>query len=416
MSVSREKLYEEVWAEPITKVAKRYKVSDSYLVRVLKNLNIPRPYRGYWAKLAAGATSERPQLPAARPGEAITWARDGHVHFSTATVIEVNKYTPTKPIRTKAYRPSMHALVREAREHFKNVRDSSSLYLKPYKKLVVDLLVSKDSLERALNITNQFFLLLEDLGHHVHIAPHNQYIHRATVDERDNTKPVRYYVDLWNPGRSTIVYIQDVPIGLTIFEISEEVEVGYLNGEYIPIASYLKKPSNKSKSAFAWTSTQSIPSGRLCIQAYSTYPGTSWSKQWRESKPNEFSQMLKSIVAELCKSVVDIAHATQTAITEAEERRRKWDEQRERDRIENEEKRRVKNLKDSREELFSIIETWAEAKRIEEFFKDAQLRANDLSEDDRQAVENRLTEARRLLGSLDALERFKAWKTPKERE
>lgn len=410
MSVTREKLFDEIWAEPIIKVSKRYEVSDSYLVRILKNLNIPRPPRGYWAMVAAGIHPEKPSLPAAKLGDAITWSRDGQTEFATSTADK------TKTPRSKrTARISTHSLVREAREHFNNLRDSKSPYLKPYKKLAIDLVVSQATLERGLSITSQFYLLLEDIGNRVRIAPYDQHIYRAEVDERENTKPNHYYSDLWHPYRPTVVYIQDVVIGLTIFEISEEVEVGYLNGEYIPMALYLQNPKIKSKSIYTFTTTQNIPSGRLCIQAYSTYPGTNWRKQWRESKPGEFSKKLKSIVSELCDSAVEVAQATKVAIQEADERQRKWDIEREKDRLEAEERRRVKNLKDSQDELFSIIESWAEAKRIDEFFKDAQFRANDLSEGDRQAVESRLTEARKLLGTLDALERFKAWKSPENR-
>jgi len=50
----REKIYEEIWSEPIQHVAKRYGVSDVGLAKVCKKLNIPRPGRGYWAKKAAG--------------------------------------------------------------------------------------------------------------------------------------------------------------------------------------------------------------------------------------------------------------------------------------------------------------------------------------------------------------------------
>jgi hypothetical protein len=411
MSVTREKLYDEIWTEPITKVSKRYGVSDSYLIRVLKGLNVPRPSRGYWATVAAGIHPEKPPLPTAKPGDAITWSRDGQIEFATSTAVE------TKATRSKrTARVAIHGLVREAYEHFKNVRDSSSAYLKPYKKLTIDLIVSKDTLERGLSITSQFYLLLEALGHHVRIAPYGQYIHRAEVDERENTKPQRYYSDLWSPYRPTVVYIQDVVIGLTIFEISEEIEVGYLNGEFIPIAQYLQHPKVKNKSVHTWTTKKDKPSGRLCIQAYSTHPGTKWLKQWKESKPGEFSKTLKSIVTELCNSVGEISHATQIAKQEAEERQRQWDIQREKDRREAEEKRQAKNLKDSRDELFSIIETWAEAKRIDEFFKDAQLRANDLSDEDRQSIEVRLIEARKLLGTIDALEHFKQWKSPLERD
>lgn len=410
MSVTREKLYDEIWAEPITKVSKRYGVSDSYLVRILKSLNIPRPPRGYWAMVAAGIHPEKPPLPAAKLGDAITWSRDGQTEFASSIADEGST---TRSKRTT--RSATHGLVREAHEHFNNVRDSRSSYLKPYKKLTIDLVVSKDTLERGLSITSQFYLMLEDAGNRVRIAPDNQRIHRADVDERENTKPHRHYSDIWSPYRPTVVYIQDVMIGLTVFEISEEVEVGYLNGEYIPIATYLNNPLIKKKPAFSWTSKRYIPSGRLCIQAYSTHPGTEWLKQWREVKAGEFSKTLKSIVSDLCNSVDEISQATQIAKQEAEERQRKWDIQREKDRLEAEERRRVKNLKDSQDELFSIIENWTEVKLIDEFFKDAQLRANVLSDEDRQSIEVRLTEARKLLGTLDALERFKDWKSPEER-
>jgi hypothetical protein len=54
MSITREKLYEEVWAEPMTVVAARYQVSGNFLARVCVALNVPHPPRGYWAKLKVG--------------------------------------------------------------------------------------------------------------------------------------------------------------------------------------------------------------------------------------------------------------------------------------------------------------------------------------------------------------------------
>lgn len=61
---NREQLYEEVWAEPMLKVALRYGVSDVALAKTCRILNIPLPGRGYWAKKAAGKpVPQRPQLP-----------------------------------------------------------------------------------------------------------------------------------------------------------------------------------------------------------------------------------------------------------------------------------------------------------------------------------------------------------------
>jgi hypothetical protein len=53
---------------------------------------------------------------------------------------------------------------------------------------------------------------------------------------------------------------------------------------------------------------------------------------------------------------------------------------------------------------------------LDVFLIDAQLRANDMSDEERQSIETRLMEACKLLGALDALKRFKYWKSPNERE
>jgi len=59
----RTKLYEEVWAEPVTAVSKRYGVSDVALRKICQALAVPLPPRGYWARIEAGRPPRRPALP-----------------------------------------------------------------------------------------------------------------------------------------------------------------------------------------------------------------------------------------------------------------------------------------------------------------------------------------------------------------
>lgn len=63
-SYDRDKLYEEVWSEPVTAVAKRYGVSDVAIHKACKRLQVPVPPRGYWAKVSAGQAPPRVPLPA----------------------------------------------------------------------------------------------------------------------------------------------------------------------------------------------------------------------------------------------------------------------------------------------------------------------------------------------------------------
>ncbi len=51
---SRKELYNLVWSKPMTKVAEQFGVSGSFMARVCAALRVPRPERGYWAKLAVG--------------------------------------------------------------------------------------------------------------------------------------------------------------------------------------------------------------------------------------------------------------------------------------------------------------------------------------------------------------------------
>ena len=59
----RETLYREVWAAPVTEVAKKYKVSDVAIHKVCKSLNVPTPSLGYWAKIRAGKSVTKKPLP-----------------------------------------------------------------------------------------------------------------------------------------------------------------------------------------------------------------------------------------------------------------------------------------------------------------------------------------------------------------
>ncbi len=59
----REKLYQEIWTDPVTEVAKRYQMSDVNLRKICKKLDIPLPPAGYWSKLRAGKKVSKPSLP-----------------------------------------------------------------------------------------------------------------------------------------------------------------------------------------------------------------------------------------------------------------------------------------------------------------------------------------------------------------
>src|SRR4051794_26343187 len=61
-TVTRQQLYELVWATPMRTLAKEFGMSDVRLAKVCRRYDIPRPPPGYWAMIQAGKKVERPAL------------------------------------------------------------------------------------------------------------------------------------------------------------------------------------------------------------------------------------------------------------------------------------------------------------------------------------------------------------------
>ena len=68
-TLTRQELYEMVWAEPKTSLAKKFGVSDVWLSKICRAATVPIPPRGYWAKIAAGKIPPRIALPARDLGQ-----------------------------------------------------------------------------------------------------------------------------------------------------------------------------------------------------------------------------------------------------------------------------------------------------------------------------------------------------------
>ena len=89
-------------------------------------------------------------------------------------------------------------------------------------------------------------------------------------------------------------------------------------------------------------------------------------------------------------------------------RQEKWRQEEDRRRV-------AESIEASREELAKVIEEWARVVSLEQFFSGVQSRAQDLPEEQRKEVLERLALAREFVGTQDPLNFFRSWKTPAER-
>lgn len=156
--LSRQELYDQVWSEPVSKIAPRFGVSDVWFAKLCRAAEVPLPPRGHWAKLAHGKASERPALPPATDGtpEKVTITgsesdqSDARARQKEQVQSEV-AVSPPIPVPRELRRP--HSLVAatraKAREAFPQT--DGRLHLGP-EPGIFRLRVSRDALGRSLRL------------------------------------------------------------------------------------------------------------------------------------------------------------------------------------------------------------------------------------------------------------------------
>jgi hypothetical protein len=69
IELTREEIYQLVWEQPMSEIAKKYMISDVGFRKVCIRMNIPIPRVGHWAKMRSGHKEKRPNLPFMSKGE-----------------------------------------------------------------------------------------------------------------------------------------------------------------------------------------------------------------------------------------------------------------------------------------------------------------------------------------------------------
>ncbi|WP_323688332.1 hypothetical protein [Rhizobium sp. AN69] len=212
-----------------------------------------------------------------------------------------------------------------------------------------------------------------------------------------------------------MVFIDNVPIGLTITEMTERAIMRYVNGDYYREDSKLIRSLKSWQLTHSWTTEQDLPSGRFRIVAYSPKPGVDWTHQWQDSESEEVSNKIPEIVQAL-RAAKGKLHAMMLAEDEAQAKRKKeqeeeWERYRRR-----EDTRQVEQaFQTSQKQLAEIIDSWGRAMVVERFFADAEVRLEDAEEERKQRLKERLALARQMMGSVDPLDFIDNWQAPEDR-
>lgn len=322
----------------------------------------------------------------------------------------------------KPQRPARHPLLFGVEEHMRKTRDvKQGEFLRPYKRILPDLISSETQLLRALSIANDLYLALDEKEYRVQIAPGADGLDRIRINEqeveRKDRKYGRYHSgSIWAPDRPTVLYVDTVPIGLAITEMTERVTVRYFDGEYHREDSRLIRSAKPWQLTHSWTREQDMPCGRFRVIAYSPKKGVDWSVSWQETEQEAIGALIPKIV-ETLKAAKDTLQRLMDAEDAAAAKRKKereeeWDRY-----LKQEDARKVAQaLADSQQQLAEIIERWGRAMTIDRFFLDAEERLNTTDDEDRRKrLEERLVLARAMMESVDPLDFIETWLAPQER-
>lgn len=420
MKLTRSELFRRVCESPLSKLAPELGTTGPALAAICKNHQIPYPGSGYWTRKSLGLAADLPILPQ---------GPDDAIEIAARVVVPRKPKAPRSegepPLKAKSgakhRRSEHHPLLFGVEEHFRKTRAAEkNEFLRPWKRLLPDIISSPEALSRAVAIANKLYLAFSEVGLNVQIAAAAENLSRIHIEEREVERKDRKYGrysfgTIWAPDRPTVVFIDNVPIGLTITEMTERVTMRYVSGDYYREDSKLVRSLKSWQLTHSWTTEQDLPSGRFKIVAYSPKTGVHWSLEWQDAASEGLSEKIPEIVQAL-RAAKGKLLAMMLAEDEAQAKRKKEQEEEwERYRRREDAKQVEQALQASQKQLADIIDSWGRAMVVERFFTDAEARLEGAQEERKQRLKERLALARQMMGSVDPLDFIDSWKSPEDR-
>ena len=337
--IGRQKLYDLVWAKPASALSEEFGVSDVAIAKRCKKLGVPRPSRGYWAKVEAGKKLRKPPLP--------------------STADELFYETAQKPVGHSKRLPrelsDLHPLATELLRAISSAKPDSEKRVRISQPRLPNVTVSKVSAER----TAQAF--------HV-IATEAE---ARTIPFRNGQS--RYDGGFFRKGNDRLY-----------LEFEEEL---------------IDKPAGGKRSTntygWGWQRDPRVPSGKLTISLKADRHASREAKRWTEGDELSLEKILAQAVQEICRHFIEAQKRRAREAIEQEKRRVEWEEQqkkwREQETIRQKAERERKHAEaiekamcHRKNDLLKAAEWWRLHEVVQEFLSACEQRwraqqANDLT-------------------------------------
>lgn len=409
----REALYHVVWREPAERIASLYNISIEELAKRCAELRIPRPLAGYWKALAKGTAPAVPPLPALKKGKTAKSPKDAGV---TAPLLIAPKPLPPATRKQATMTGNGYALLNDLKAYLPKSSVTEDGYYKPTKKKLLDLNVSDTGFDSAIAFLSRFFDALGRQGYRVTLDVPGERFSRTEIDIKEDPKGEGHrWANLWRPYTPSIICIGDMYFAFNLAEMTEYVPAKKVKNRYVRDEQMVRWIRGKNSVPFLHVSKYTLPTGRFLLQLYSPYESADWRVQFRQTKQCGLISRIPKIISAMRDAVPLISKQLEEAKIKAEE----WRIRQEREHAIYLEKERIRREEEaynaSCTELKSIMAQWVEDKRMEQFFREAELDVAGLDEQKKVRVMERLQLARQLLSEDTAVERLLKWKTPQER-
>ncbi|HBU6848291.1 TPA: hypothetical protein MDC14_004123 [Klebsiella pneumoniae] len=402
----REELYRLVWREPAERIASLYNISKEQLTKRCAELRIPRPLAGYWKALAKGTAPAVPALPDLKSGKVEKFPRKTSQAIPPPTKISSKVAAPAPRKRARAA-GSGYSLIDDLKTYLPVSSVTKDGYYKPTKKKLLDLNVSETGFNSAIDFLSRFFAALGKQGYWVRLAEGNEGLHCQGIDIKEDPKEGGLrYDSLWRPCSASIICVGDMLFAFNLAEMTEYVPAKEINGRYIRDETMVRCMRGKNDKPFRYVVKHTLPTGRFLLQLYSPYSLTFWQVQFRQTKQCGLVSQIPKIISAMHDAVPLIKNQLEEARVKAEAQRIQWELDEKRYREKELIRREKEAYNASLAELKAIMVQWAEDKRIEQFFREAELDAVDFDEQQRLKIMERLQLARQFLSVDKAAERL----------
>lgn len=168
--ITRKDLYELVWKEPLSKLSKKYALSDNGFRKLCIRLNIPIPKNGYWQKLKFNKPVKIEKLPTDFLGEdkiELLPREEGseiNLDQSPVTILTKQILNDSKvPLKVSESLTNPDNLIKLTKEYWE--KSKKDRYYRDDKAVCLSIHVENINKKRALLFMDAFIKLLKYRGH-----------------------------------------------------------------------------------------------------------------------------------------------------------------------------------------------------------------------------------------------------------